>query len=241
VHFDKFPEEPSFETDPQRELEYTEVSTRFERRIQVDNFVRYHVQHTTRLSFRGIPLSHKEQLDEVTELHRFYAYKHQVLKFLVLNYTRQACKEVVTRLKRQFPGYGWGQDRFDLKALLAELQYSCGAYFRDIRLPHVSSSAVFGPHVDRAELFQMLGTLGSQSAVMTEFLHEKEKHKVLISSDGGLFFYKDLTEEIVLPMVLRLKTDFLDKVLMPEVDEEVDKGPSTDDEADTLPGDLFED
>ena len=212
--FKSFPEKTVIIAEEQRFiLDYTTQTTEIKYSHDVNDFKKYEVSHYHEVSFIGTPYSHGRQIDEVTELHKFDAYVHQRLKIMLMKYNKRICNAAVKRLNITKPELQIKRQQLDLKSLIPEFRTLHGTYFRDIQIPNVNSSAIFGPDVDKSSLFQMLEKLGSISAISTRIDLGGVEHKVTISKDYTITILSKYSEAEQLKIVMFLKS-ILDKAIL---------------------------
>lgn len=237
--FDLFPEEKTLTTDPQIELQHTEIKTEFEfsQITSKGHFERYNVKHFTRVKFKGIPYYHKEAIDEVTELHRFNAYVSREKNLLLVKYGKAVSDEVASRLNNKYPKTKIKRLKLNLKKLLPKFRTLIGSYFKNIQIPHLKSTALFGPDVDESEFYKIVDKLGDLSAVIVIVDYNKEDHNILISKDYTVRFYKDFTEDLEIDFLLFLK-NILDEAI--EEEEVPAEKRMVADSDETQEGDLFQ-
>lgn len=238
--FDLFPEEKTLTTDPQIELQHTEIKTEFEfsQITSKGHFERYNVKHFTRVKFKGIPYYHKEAIDEVTELHRFNAYVSREKNLLLVKYGKAVSDEVASRLNNKYSKAKIKRLKLNLKKLLPKFRTLIGSYFKNIQVPHLKSTALFGPGVDESEFYRMIDVLGDLSAVIVIVNYNNEDHNVLISKDYTIRFYKDFPEDFEIDFLLSLK-NVLDEAIEEEEVSTTERVRGTVDESQE--GDLFQD
>lgn len=212
--FRAFPEKTTIVAEEQRfVLDYTTQTTEIKYLHDVNNFEKSEVSHYQEVSFTGTPYSHGERIDEVTELHKFDAYIHQCLKIMLMKHKKKICDVAVKRLNIAKPELQIKRQKLDLKTLIPEFRTLHGTYFRDIQIPNVNSSAIFGTDVDKSSLFQTLEKLGSISAIRTKIDLKGVEHKVIISKDYTITILSKYSESEELKIVLSLKS-ILDKAIL---------------------------
>lgn len=235
---DRFPAEPTFETQTQQELVWTAETTQFRHVGDLDcGFHEYAVRHFSRVRFRGTPYHHSERIEEVTEAHDFEAYVRSDRSFILMRYGKKVSQEAAKRLRLLEPPVNATKQRLDLKALirLAHFQHLYGTYFSNMQVPNLKSSAMFGPDVNDNEFFDTFNRLGELSAIITEVDHDGVAHRIMITQDFGIGFYKDGPAATQLEAVLRIKP-YLDEVTILPRDDDNDAPPF-----DELQEDLFDD
>jgi len=236
--FESFPEEKSLTTDPQIELQYTEIKTEFEfsQITSKGDFDRYNVKHFTRVKFKGIPYHYKEAIDEVTELHRFNAYVNREMNLLLIKYGKAVSDEVISRFNKKFPKVKIKRLKLNLKKLLPKFRTLIGSYFKNIQVPHLKSTALFGPGVDESQFYKMIDKLGDLSAVIVIVDYNNEDHNILISKDYTVRFYKEYIEDFEIDFLLSLK-NVLDEAIE---EEDISTGEMKDEASNgTQESDLF--
>lgn len=196
----EFPGAGEFETDPQIEQVHTEKTTIFSHAGHLDvGFHEYTVQHYSRVKFRGTPFHRQERLDEVTEKNVFSAYLHRDRDYLLVRYAKDVANEVADRLDEAEFGTNTNRPNLNLRSFVRNHAGGLsGSYFREMQVPHVRSSSLFGSHVEESDYFQEMEDLGSLSAVLVTIPHDDDEHKLLISSDYGVGFYEELPPAVEL-------------------------------------------
>lgn len=216
---EKFPESPAFQTNPQLEQIHTPQTTTCRQVGHLNiGFIEYDVQHFTRIRFRGIPYYHNEPIDEVVEKHTFPAFLHERRSFLLMRYGKGVCDEAAKRLNKLEAGTKVYRPELDLKELVKEVHGLWGTYFRDLEVPHLRSAALFGPNVDEGEFWDTFSKLGKVTAILTQIIHDGEPHKLMITHEYGVIFYRELTDAAELSVLLELKP-ILDRVRMQPQEE----------------------
>jgi len=209
--FECFPERANIETTTQiNALGYTPLVTKFEYSHDVGNFEKYNVRHFQEVKFTGTPYSHGDRIDEVTELYTFDAYIQRQLQMLLMRYNKKISNTAVKRLSNDNPQFRFERQQLDLKRLIQEFKTVYGTYFRNIQVPNVRSGALFGPDVDRSQLFRHLKSIGSISHIRTVVDLEGIEYNVGISSDYTITIYASYSEREELKVIQFLK-DILDK------------------------------
>jgi hypothetical protein len=77
----------------------------------------------------------------------------------------------------------------DYKTLMPRIQEISGAWVAELGHQHLSSTAVFGAHVDRSEEFQAAVAKGKlKSLIFTHAMNDS--HRVAITARGGVVIYR---------------------------------------------------
>lgn len=213
--FDSFPTGKRILADGQIKMIHTDLSTELTYTGQAlgNEFETYQVIHPSRVHFKGTPYHHKDVLDEVTERHRFAAYVNKKESLLITNYNKIISNEAIKRLNTCFPSAHIRRPHINLNALLPDFKALIGSYFRDIQIPHLRSSALFGADVDQADFYRIMSTLGQLSAVMAIIPIKDEDYRALITREYSITLWDNLTEDMTLSTLLNLR-NILDRALI---------------------------
>jgi hypothetical protein len=201
-----FPTAERFNTNLQIDHTYTVDNTSFARTGDIcGQFTAYAVQHVNQVHFRGFPYHHGEMLDEVSEKHMFEAFLHHNRDFLLIQYSRKISREAAKRLAKLEEKTRAVGPTLDVLKLVEEFPHLYGTYFRDVQSAGVKSSALFGADVDSSEFYKTFREMAKLSAIITEAEHAGVNHKLLITSNYGIGFYKPVDSATELTVIGKLK------------------------------------
>jgi len=206
--FEYFPEKAKFETVEQGKQ--TELTTQVNFLDNITDleehiFEKYEVNHFQKVNFIGIPYSGGEQIEEVTELHNFDSYVQRQFKILLMKYRKKIADIAVKRINTDNANFKIERQQLDLKKLLKNFSTIYGTYFRDIQLPNVSSSSIYGKDVDASRLFTYFESIGSISNFRTKIDMEGIEYSIGISRDYTITIYSRCREIVALKLILFLK------------------------------------
>jgi len=224
LKFDSFPAKSEFKVPILQTLqmdfgEYTELTTEFKYSHDVKEFEKYNVKHFHPVKFTGTPYSRGELIEEVTELWTFDAYIQHKLRILLMKCPKAVTKKSIERINKEKPQFQIKWQQLDLKNLIKKFTTIYGAYFRDIQIRNVKSSAIHGRDVDKSKLFEYFESIGSISHFRTNVNLEGIEYQVGISRDYRITFYSRCSETQELIAIPFLKEKLDEGILKSEIAE----------------------
>ncbi|HEX5725375.1 MAG TPA: hypothetical protein VFX98_07900 [Longimicrobiaceae bacterium] len=202
---DNFPEAERFTTNPQMETTQTPLTTEFFRTGNMGEFVTYSVSHMTKVRLRGQAYSMQNPIDDVSERVEFDGFLHSDRHLLLLCFAKRECREATKRLKKLETATVAVPYRVNLKDLATEFRTIHSSHFRDVQEPFVSSTAIFGSGVHQSEWYQRLQSISTQSAIATDVVRNDGAQRVMITSEGGVVFFRPTSTMNELGIILQLR------------------------------------
>lgn len=113
---------------------------------------------------------------------------------------KKVAHDFVRRMNQRQRGFDLVATRVDFGCLRPKLEYVKGAWFGSMRAANLSTTGLFGPHVDQSDEFQHAEMLGELSNLLVEVVDGSDlAHSVMFTADGGIVLYRtyvDVEEEL---------------------------------------------
>lgn len=135
---------------------------------------------------------------------------------LLVRTKKKVAADFVARLNGNVKEFAARPTAVDFAQLRPRLDLIRGAWFGAMRERNISSTGVFGHHVDQSDEFQHAETIGELRNLVVEFPLEGVPHTVMLSAGGALVLYNAYPTEVdELAVVLGAVSELLVGCLAP--------------------------
>jgi hypothetical protein len=124
----------------------------------------------------------------------------------------KVAEDCVKRLNDQVDGFATEPLMIDFNKLRPLVKNVKGAWFREMQGANISSTGVFGSHVDKSKEFQHAEGIGKLNALMIVYPYDDATYTVMVTGRGGVILFDAFqAEEPALELVLDIREKLLDR------------------------------
>lgn len=220
-----FPKETTFATveqitllsDTEENMEEASTEVRLENADFLDGIARYVTTHDflVKLAYPG--RARGKTFKEYVSQYVFPMYamtaKRKGFTALVVGTKGKVAHDCVERLNHKIESFAADALEVDFNKLRPLIQHIKGAWFGEMKAANLSSTGLFGPHVDLSQEFKHAEGIGKLNALMLQYPHKETLYTVMITKTGGLLLYDAFeAEEPAVELVQDIRSKLLDHV-----------------------------
>jgi hypothetical protein len=224
IKLKRFPKPKKFTTDDQlylnvdgiSDLEPVETTVTQTQEDFRPGVARYVVSHDFRATLKSPGRAKGFTFTEYITTQKFPIYVEEASsdesRCLIVATKAEVSKDFVTRLTKKRDDFLAIQRELDFAALRPALPVVTGAWFHEMTVANLSSSGMFGPHVDRSKEFKHAERHGKLKNLTTPYSYNGIECLIQIGIHGGVVLYDAFDEETALAVILDVKSRLLDPV-----------------------------
>ena len=108
---------------------------------------------------------------------------------LLVKTKKKVAADFTKRLNTKIDAFVVRPTSLDFDCLRPRLELIRGAWFGNIRQPHLASAGVFGQHVDLSDEFKHAEEVGELKNLLIELQAGESTHTVMVTGGGGIVLY----------------------------------------------------
>lgn len=132
-------------------------------------------------------------------------------QYALVGTKKKVAHDFVRRMNREERVFQLDATQIDFECLRPRLTYITGAWFGSMRAANLSTTGLFGHHVDQSDEFRHAESTGELKNLLVEVVDDGGlAHSVMITADGGIILYRTYqTEDDELSVVTAILTGML--------------------------------
>lgn len=223
---EKFPSENSFSAsepltlfqEDEQNTENTETRVSLVKSAFYANFDRYDAIHEFLVKLKYPARARGRTFSEYITPYKFPFYlqkdTNNQASYLITQTKSQVSKDFIHRLNKWVTHFKVKPIEVDIDSVKPLVRVIRGAWFRDLQAANISSTGVFGPHVDRSDEFKHAASIGKLRALIINFPIDDKTFTIMITEEAGIVLYDAFfSEEDALAVVTKLKETLIDPCL----------------------------
>lgn len=230
IHAERsFPDRANFQASeplsllPNDQENVEECSSRVRRSAEqeIEGYEIYVAEHDYRERLRFLGRARGQTFREYVSVRTFPLFRFLTdpdgLSFhpLIIKTNRKVASDFVDRMNQYVADFRLDRTVVDFDCLRPRLEEIRGAWFSRMQGPNISSTAVFGPHVELSHEFQHAEAIGHLANIIIPFEIDGEWHPIQITANGAVVLYESFALEA---HALRLVKSVLSELLSDCID-----------------------